>query len=75
MAALGGLLIAVGLVIAIPRGMFPGSSSNRNVEMGGRLFRTPGYQGVGPSRRGKIIDALMGLGLMGLGALLIELWG
>jgi hypothetical protein len=68
-------LIVVGFVMAIPRGMFPGSSSNRNIEMGGRLWRTPGYQGTGPTRRGKIVDALSGLGLMALGALCIELWG
>jgi hypothetical protein len=30
MAALGGLLIVIGFAVAIPRGMFPGSSSHQN---------------------------------------------
>ena len=73
MVALGGLLIVVGFVIVIPRGMFPGSLSNRNPEVGGRIWRSPGYQGPGPSRRGKIVEVLIGLGLIVLGALCIEL--
>jgi hypothetical protein len=71
--ALGGLLIVVGFVLLIPRGMFPGSTANRNVEIGGRLFRTPGYQRDTQSRRGKLVGVLIALGLMALGALCIEL--
>lgn len=73
MAALGGLLIVIGFVVVIPRGLFPGSSSHRTVEMGGQLWRTPGYQGAGPNRRAMIVDVLIGLGLIALGALCIEL--
>ena len=73
MVALGALLIAIGFVIAIPAGAFPGSTSNEVDLSGGHLFRSPRNRRDAESRRGKLVFALIGIGLMTLGALCIEI--
>ena len=73
MVSLGGLLIVIGFVLLIPRGMFPGSTANRNMPMGPYMLRTPGYQkDRKESPRGKLVGVPSTLGLIALGALCIE---
>lgn len=72
MIAFGALLIAIGFVLVIPPGMFPGSTAHRNIPMGSYMFRTPGYQkDPQQGRRGKLVGGLIGLGLIALGSLCI----
>jgi hypothetical protein len=73
MVALGGLLVAVGFVIAIPSGAFPGSTAHEVDLSGGHLYRSPRNRRDVQSRRDKLVFALLGLGLMMLGALCIEI--
>jgi hypothetical protein len=73
MVALGGLLIAIGFVIAIPSGAFPGAISKEIDLSGGHLYRSPRTRRDVQSRRGKLLFALVGLGFVALGALCIEI--
>jgi len=73
MVALGALLIAVGFVIAIPSGAFPGSTANEVDLSGGHLFRSPRNRRDVQSRRDKLVFALIGLALIMLGGLCIEI--
>jgi hypothetical protein len=73
MVALGALLIGIGFVIAIPSGTIPGSTSSEIDLTGGHLFRSPRNRRDAQSRRSKLVFALIGLGLMMLGALCIEI--
>ena len=83
---LGGLLIFIGFVLAVGRrGMLPGTSSARD-PLGGRSATTDSKtraamsyfspSGVDPdaqSRRRKLVEVFIGLGLMTLGGLCIVL--
>ena len=81
---LGLLLIFVGFVFAVARrGMLPGTSSQADPLAGHSAttdvqtraatsyFAPSGIEADGQSRRRKIVEVLVGLGLMALGALCI----
>jgi hypothetical protein len=72
MVALGAVLIAVGIVIVIPRRMIPGSTSNEeNLAVGPHWIRSPRGPTDAESRRRKLFGVLIGLGLIALGGLCI----
>jgi hypothetical protein len=70
--ALGLLLVLLGFAIMVPRGAMSGSTARRNVLLGFRVFQTPGYQGV-MSWKGRVVQVLMGLVVMGGGMVLIAI--
>jgi hypothetical protein len=70
MVALGALLIGIGLLLAIPRGMFPGSTSNVDLS-GGHAFPSPRNTRDNQRPRGKLDGVLIGLGFMALGGVCI----
>ena len=74
MIALGLLLVLVGFVIIVPRGAMAGSSARRNVLLGFKVFQTPGYQGV-MSWKGRLVQVLLGLIVMGGGMVIIAVSG
>ena len=77
---LGIVLLLVGFVTVLPRGLTPGGAAHRNVPLGGGaggLVSTPGYQpeDEDTSRRRKIVRLLMGAVLLGAGLVCILVAG
>ena len=68
---LGILLLLVGFMTMLPRGLTPGGAAHRNVPLGGvgGLVSTPGYQREeeDTARRRTIVRLLMGAVLLGAG--------
>jgi hypothetical protein len=68
---LGLLLVLAGFACVVSRGAMPGSTSARNVTLAhSQLFRTRGYQG-NPSKRYRIVQVILGLGMLAGGLALI----
>ena len=76
---LGIVLLLVGFVSVLPRGLTPGGAAHRNVHLGGGggLVTTPGYQreDEDTGRHRKIVRLLMGAVLLGAGLVCILVAG
>jgi hypothetical protein len=76
---LGIVLLLVGFVTVLPRGLTPGGAAHRNVPLGGGaggLVSTPGYQRKDEDTgRRKIVRWLMGAVLLGAGLVCILVAG
>ena len=72
MVPLGLVLIGIGFLLAIPRGMFPGSTSNVDLS-GGHSFPSPRTTRDNQIQRGKLDGAFVGLCVMALGGLCIAI--
>ena len=76
---LGIVLVLVGFMTVLPRGLTPGGAAHRNVPLGGGggLVTTPGYQreDVDTARRRTVIRLLMGAVLLGAGVVVILVAG
>ena len=77
---LGIVLLLVGIVTVLPRGLTPGGAANRNISLGGGaggLVSTPGYQSEDEDtgRRRTIVRWLMGAVLLGAGLVCILVAG
>ena len=73
MVWLGGLLMVIGLFVAIPRRMRAGSSRDVMLEAGHSFPAPKRTVGGHQDRRGRLIGVLIGLGIMALGGLCIVL--
>ena len=79
MVWLGILLLLVGFMTVLPRGLTPGGAAHGNVPLGGAggLASTPGYQSEekDTGHRQKIVRWLMGAVLLGAGLVCILVAG